>query len=164
MKELIGRGGTACLDNAAIAEGTTVTVTIANAVSIAIDGKVYSIAASTNDVLNTTTDVTTGDAFVAQAVSTVCAYVYGANAAGETGIAKGSDVTCGDGLSDYASGYPQFPPLPDDFCPIGYIIVRNDSTGSAWTINTTNWTTTGITTAFTSVMTLPDRPQGPTTA
>lgn len=163
MKELIGRGNTGCLGNTGIAEGTTVTITITTAADYAIDGKVYTLASSSNDVLNTTTDVTTGAAFVAQAVSTACAYIYGANAAGSTGIAKGTDITL-DAAGDYTAGYPQFPGIPEDFCPVGYIIVKNGSTGSAWTVNTTAWTTTGITTAFVSVMTLPARPQSPATA
>lgn len=163
MKELIGRGNTACLDNPGLAEGTTVTITSANAISFAIDGKIYSKAATTNDALDTTTDATTGSAFVAQAALTAAVYVYGLNAAGETGAAKGTEVTI-NASGDYIAGYPQFPALPDDFCPVGYITIKNASLTVEWTFNTTAWTTTSVTTDFQEVMTLPDRPQNPATA
>lgn len=162
MKELITRGNTGCLDNPGLSEGTTVTITSANAISYAIDGKIYTKAATSNDVLNTTTDATTGVAFVAQAELTASVYVYGLDAAGDTAAAKGTEVAI-NAAGDMLAGFPQFPALPDDFCPVGYITVKNAAAAATWTFNTTAWTTTDVTTNFQGVMTLPDRPQGPAT-
>ena len=54
---------------------------------------------------------------------------------------------------------PDFANIPDTLCPFAYSIVRNGSTGSAWTFGTSNWNATGITLAHQDVMTLPGRPQ-----
>jgi len=55
---------------------------------------------------------------------------------------------------------PQFPTLPDDFCPIGYQLVRTAPSASAFTPGTSSWTATGITcSTIQNVATLPDRPQ-----
>lgn len=162
MKELIHRGLTLCLDNPGLAEGTTVTITHSNAISFAVDGLIYSKASASNDTLDVATDATTGLAFLPQAASTGCVYVVGLNAAGQLIAAQGTIVDLDSG-NEYET-YPQFPALVDDFCAIGYILVRNSSAGSAWTFATTNWTTTGITTGFQGVTTLPARPvSAPTT-
>ena len=55
---------------------------------------------------------------------------------------------------------PLFPSLPDDFCPIGYQLVRVSPTGAAFTAGTTQWAASGITCGvIKNVATLPGRPQ-----
>jgi hypothetical protein len=49
--------------------------------------------------------------------------------------------------------------LPDDFCPLAYVLVRAAPSASSWTFGSSSWTATGITTAFVNINTLPDRPQ-----
>lgn len=155
MDNLMTPGLTLCLIDATLAAGTTTTLSTTGTTHYAVKGKAYTKAALSNTA-NVTTDVNTGAAFVAQAINTMCVYVVGYDADGNIKVAQGTIVSL-DAQGNPLNA-PQFPPIPDTVCPIGYVVIANDSTGSAWTWGSSNWTATGITDTFVSVITLPPRP------
>ncbi len=150
---------TICLGKAALAAGTTTTLSSTGTLAYAIRGKAYSHAALSN-AATPTTDATTGAAFTPVLPNKGSIFVIGYNAAGTLLVAQGSiqdlDVT-GNFINS-----PQFPALPDNFCPIGYEVIKAASNASAsgWTFGSSNQSgVTGITYTFVDVVTLPDRPQ-----
>lgn len=162
MQNIDNRGLTINLVNAGLVAGTTTTFTTTAATKTAIQGKFATDLAISTNAATPTTDVNTGKAFVAQAANQAGVYVFGVNAAGAIKVAQGSIEDTEVGVTTTAGAFkvaPQFPPLPDDFCPIGYAVVRTSPTGSAFTLGTTAWAASGITTTFKNVCTLPDRPQ-----
>ncbi len=149
--------------------GTTNTITTTVASEHVINGKFgTALGVLTNSATVPTTDVNTGAAFIAQ-VSTsaaggqACCYVFGVNAAGSLKAAQGPITATELGVTTTAGAFiacPQFPPIPDDFCPIAYVVVRTSPTGNSFTFGTTNWAASGITcTTFQNIQTLPGRPQ-----
>lgn len=156
------RGVTLNTTNAVLAAGTTSTYSTTNTTACIIQGKWGTTLAAQTNTATPTTDVNTGAAFVAQTDNTACVYVFGVNAAGAIKVAQGSIVDTEVGVTTTAGAFkvgPQFPTLPDDFCPIGYVLVRTAPSASDWTFGSSNWTATGITTAFVNVGQLPLRPQ-----
>lgn len=148
--------------NAGLVAGTTTTYTTTAETSCAIQGKFGTALAIKTNAATPTTDVVTGAAFVAQAANQASVYVFGVNAAGAIKVAQGSIENTEVGVTTTAGAFkvaPQFPALPDDFCPIGYAVVRTSPTGSAFICGTTAWAASGITTTFKNVSTLPDKPQ-----
>lgn len=156
-------GFTGCLIKVALAAGTTSTVSSTGTVHYAIKGKAYSASALSNTA-TPTTDANTGAAFVGVKKGYGSVFVYGLTAAGALACAQGSVVplnTVGTYTWDAA---PQFPALPDDFCPIGYLTILAGSTADAttgWVQGTSNQASvTGITYARQDVaLGMPDRPQ-----
>ena len=150
---------TMCTMKATLAAGTTSTLSSTGTVYFSIKGKAYSHAALSNTA-TPTTDATTAAAFVPITTNNGAVIVIGFNAAG-TLIASQGPLQALDtsGLFMIA---PQFPSLPDTFCPIGYEVIKAGSTASAsgWVFGTNNQASvTGITYSLIDVMTLPDRPQ-----
>jgi len=150
---------TMALGKAGLTAGTTTTYTTTAAIDIAIKGKFGTAFGTKSNQATPTTDLNTGAAFVAQAINKGCVYVFGCIADATVKAVQGPiyslDADTGDFLDQTA---PQFPPIPDTMCPFGYVVIKNDSTGSAWTFGSSNWAATGITDTFTDVMVLPDRP------
>lgn len=144
---------------AGLAVGTTTTTTTSNGTVFyySIKGKSYTATGASNGA-TPTTDVNTGAAFTAIGLNKAGVFVWGYNAAGALKVAQGSISNYSDaGVFEVA---PQFPPLPDDFCVIGYELVKVISTGSSWTMGVSNQASqTGITKVFQDCSTLPDRPQ-----
>lgn len=149
---------TMCTTKAGLAVGTTTTLTTANLSLYCINGKAYTKAAASN-AATPTTDGTTAAAFVAVAVSFGCAFVIGYNAAGTLTVCQGVQLPL-DASGNFINA-PQFPAVPDTVCPVGYLITKVGSTGSAWTFGTSNLAgpPTGVTHTLVDVMTLPGRPQ-----
>lgn len=156
------------LANAALVAGTTNTLTTTVSTSCSIAGKFATIkTAITNSSFATeaiTTDATTGAAFVAlTSTSTAgsgCALVFGINAAGALKLAQGPIVATELGVTTTPGNFitaPQFPALPDDFCPIAYTLVRTSPSVATFTIGTSSWANNSTT--FKNVCTLPARPQ-----
>jgi hypothetical protein len=141
---------------AGLAAGTTTTYTTANATVNSILGKMYSVAAQTNTA-TPTTDAVTGSAFTALQIGEACVFVYGFNAAGSAVVAQGAVVEVNDDGSFIQ--LPDYPPIPSDFAPFAYDVVRVLSTGSAWTFGASNQSSvTGVEHLRVDVSTLPDRP------
>jgi hypothetical protein len=126
---------TANLTASVLAHGTTTTLSQTNAATYAIKGKLYAQASAWSNTATPTKDWATGNAF----------NVIAANQGSV--FAVGLDGPVGQGSTD------------NDFCPVGYIVVKNGSTGSNWTFGTNNYNATGITFTCVDVATLPDRPQ-----
>lgn len=129
---------------------TTVTI------SYCINGKALTKTAITDGV-TPTTDYNTGNAITLTAgyARTV---VWALNASGAVKAMAGPIVTW-DGTNFGST--PEFPPIPNDVCPIAYQIIKGGSTVSGtWTFGSSNWNATGITAATpVNVLTLPNRPQ-----
>lgn len=153
---------------AGLAAGTTTTITIANATNFAIGGKAYLKAISTN-AATPTTDALTGAAFAAVPVGSAtaggygCVFVVGLDSSGAIKVVQG-EITRTDTAAVASSKFvdaPEFPPVPDTVCPIGYVITRTDSTATAWTFGSSNLAgpPTGVVHTFVDCMVLPSRPQ-----
>lgn len=161
MNQMMLNNGTGCLVKATLAAGTTTTVSTTGTTHYAIRGKAYTKAALSNTA-TPTTDVVTGSAFVGVKAGYGSVFVYGFNAAGDLKCAQGSVVPL-DSSYGWANA-PQFPVLPDDFCPFGYLTIRAGSTADAttgWVQGTSNQASvTGITYARQDIaLGMPDRPQ-----
>lgn len=157
MDRLSNVPGNFATTKAGLAAGTTTTTTTANTSLFCIKGKAYSAAGASN-AATPTTDVNTGAAFNAIGLNKAGVFVICLDAAGALKIAQGEIVDYDD--AGNFSRAPQFPAIPDTVCPIGYELVKVISTGSAWTMGSSNQAAqTGITKVFVDVMTLPDRPQ-----
>jgi hypothetical protein len=151
--------------SAGVALGTTSTITTTAATNAAIGGKfttAYGVAANTA-ITSPTVDYTTLAAFATiPATPSATVIVLGVTGAGLLRAAQGTIVPTATGTGSTAGAFinaPQFPALPDDFCPIAYVLVRNSPNASAFTAFTSSWTATGITTSVTQIANLPDRPQ-----
>lgn len=156
-------GLTMCTVSPALVKGTNKSYTTTVTSSCVINGKfATALTAQTNQAVPTT-DHATGAAFIAQTDNTASVYVMGINAAGTIKACQGTIVPTATGVGTTAGAFidaPQFPNLPDDFCPFGYCLVRTAPDASNWTFGTDNWAATGVTTSeFVQVAVLPDRPQ-----
>ena len=170
---------TMCMVKAGLAAGTTTTLTTtaspASNLIYAIRGKVYT-AANLSNTATPTTDWATGIAFnpipiPATAPNLAVGYgsifMVGLDAGGTVRVIQGS-IEAMDATPAFIRA-PQFGGLgpqgsastDNNFCPIGYIIVKLGSTAVAtWTFGTNNLSSvTGVTYTFVDVCTIPDRPQ-----
>lgn len=156
--------------NCGAAFGTTSTVTIATTTSTSIGGlfSVAYAAAANTAATSPTTNAATGTAFTSMGANKATVIVLGVNAAGAVRLAQGSVVDTEVGVTTTKGAFklaPQFPLLPDDFCAIGYGLIRTAPDAAAWTCGTSSWTASGIYTGLngTTTMaqvngTLPGRP------
>lgn len=152
------RGATICIAKAGLTAGTTSTYTTAAATGGSVGGKFVTALAAQTNTATPTTDYN-GDAFTALAASEGCVFVFSLIAAGTIAIHQGPVESL-----DASGNFKIAPAFPDDldletYMPFGYVVVKNGSTGSAWTFGASNWTATGITDTYTDVTTLPLRPQ-----
>lgn len=152
------------LSNAGLVAGTTNTLTSTATTSCAILGKFgTTLGAMTNSATTPVVDATTGLAFTPMVANQACALVFGVNAAGAIKMSQGPITPTEVGVTTTPGNFlvaPQFPSLPDDFCPLAYTLVRTSPTGNAFTPGTTAWAASGIVcSTFKNVSTLPARPQ-----
>ncbi len=152
------------VDTGAVA-GTTNTFTTTVASQCVIGGKFATqLAVLTNSATTPTTDANTGAAFPAILPNTAAAVVFGVNAAGTLVAVQGPAVDTETGVTTTVGAFklaPQFPLLPDNFCPIAYTIVRvAPSGGTGFVLGTTSWAASSMScTTFKRISTLPARPQ-----
>ena len=148
--------------SAAFVLGTTSTYTTTVTTSAVINGLFGTTLGAQTNTASPTVDATTGLAFVPLTANQATVLVWGVNAAGAIKLAQGSIVATETGVTTVAGAFivaPQFPALPDDFCPIAYNLVRTSPTGSAFTPGTTSWTASGITASVAkNIHTMPARP------
>jgi len=147
-----------------LTKGTTSTYTTTAASETSINGKWSTALGVQTNTATPTTDAATSAAFVAQTDNTACVYVFGVTAAGAIAVCQGAIVPTETGVTTVAGALknnPPFPSLPDNFCPIGYLIVRTAPSASDFTFGTSNWDATGVTSSAVVEVdgTLPDRPQ-----
>lgn len=160
---------------ATLAAGTTTTISTTGTTTYAVRGKFYTKTAITNGT-TPTTDWATGAAFnpipipatapnLAAGYGSV--YTVGLDSTGTIRVIQGTVVPL-DGSGNFINA-PQFGGLgpqgsgltDNDFCAIGYIVVKLGASAVAtWTFGTNNLSSvTGVTYTFVDVATLPDRPQ-----
>lgn len=150
---------------AGLAAGTTTTYSTTATVIYGIRSKAFSKTAVTNGA-TPVVDVTDGLAFTPLAFPASASvggqgsvFVFAFNAAGTLGVAQGTveqlDVTGAFVIA------PQFPVIPDTYCPFGYLVVKLGPTAVAnWLFGTNNLSAvTGVTYTFVDCFTIPDRPQ-----
>lgn len=148
---------TQCLMTAAIAAGTTTTLSTTGVTHFSIKGHSYTRAALTNQA-TPTTDFATGAAFVGVAINKGSVFVVGYDKDGNLKAVQGT-ITDLDAAAAFVT-LPQFGPIPDTMCPIGYILIKVGSTGATWTFGSSNLSAaTGVTYTFRNVNVIPDRPQ-----
>ncbi len=155
---------TLCVSKATLAaSGAATTWSTTGATLYAIKGKAYTTSAASS-AASPTSDGVLGTTFASKPLAantgTVFVWCYdGSSTTAATAIkvAQGS-VELLDVSSNFLKA-PDFPGLSDTLAPFAYTVVKNGSTGSAWTFGTSNWNATGITLAHQDVMTLPGRPQ-----
>lgn len=156
-------GLTVSQKNAVFSAGSTSTYTTTTTTECLIGGKYATALTAQTNTATPTTDATTGAAFRALDDNQATVLVFGINAAGAIQMSQGSIEDTEVGVTTTAGAFkvlPDWPPLPDDFCPLAYCLVRTAPSASAFTPGTSSWTATGITTStFTNVGTLPERPQ-----
>ena len=149
--------------NAGFVAGTTSTYTTTATTAFAINGKFGTTLAAQTNTASPTLDANTGVAFPAILADNCAVLVWGTTLAGVIALCQGPSVALAPGVTTTVGAFiaaPQFPALPDNFCPMAYQIVRVSPTGATFTAGTTSWTASGITcTTMKNIATLPDRPQ-----
>jgi hypothetical protein len=143
--------------------GATSTYTTTVTTNAVINGKPTVALTAQTAQPTPTLDATTGLAFNALAPNKCCSLVFGINAAGAIKMAQGPIIDTNVGVTTTVGALirdPQFPPLPDDFCPLGYTVVRTAPSAAAWIPGTGSWTASGVSAStFQAVAQLPNRPQ-----
>lgn len=149
--------------SSAMVAGTTSTYTTTVTTAGVINGKWMTTIAAQTNTATPTTDAQTGLAFNALAVNQTCALVFGQNLAGTFKMVQGPIIGTNVGVTTTVGTFiraPQFPELPDDFCPLAYCIVRTAPSAASWIPGTGSWTASGVSaTTFQNVAMLPSRPQ-----
>jgi hypothetical protein len=151
------------LANAAMVAGTTSTYTTTVTTAGVINGKFMTTIAAQTNTATPTTDASTGLAFNALAPNQTCVMVLGQNLAGTIKMVQGPIIATLAGVTTTVGALindPQFPGLPNDFCPLAYTVVRTAPSAAAWTPGTSSWTASGVSAStFQNVAMLPARPQ-----
>lgn len=151
--------------NAGAVAGTTNSFTTTAATVCSIDGKfATALGVLTNSATTPTTDAATGAAFPAVLPNTAAAVVFGVNAAGALKAVQGPATPTDTGVTTTVGAFryaPQFPAIPDDFCPFAYTIVRAaPSLTAGFVLGTTQWAASGAScTTFKNISMLPAAPQ-----
>jgi hypothetical protein len=162
---------TLALGKVTLAAGTTTTLTNTGTTTYAIKGKAYTKTAMTN-AASPTTDYATGSAFLPLTINKGTVFMVGFDSGGAVRAIQGTSTDL-DGAAVATAKFlraPQFGGFGpagsgstnNDFCPVGYIIVKagSDYAGTGWTFGSSNWAgITGIATTFVDVIGWPDRPQ-----
>ena len=119
------------------------------------DGVAFSKTAITDGVMPLLD--TNGVLFETLAASQGCALLFLLDAAGLVSVMQGElEVIDDSGTFEQA---PEFPEAPEGNTAFAYMILENDSTGSTFTIGTSNWDATGATNSIKNLFVLPSRPQ-----
>ena len=166
---------TMCVSKVALAAGTTTTISTTGTTVYGILGKAYSKSAITNGA-TPTTDYATGAAFKPIPIPNTApnlalgygsVFLVGLDHSGNIKVTQGT-IEALDVNGNFINA-PQFGgsapsgsgSTDNDFCPIGYIVVKLGSTAVAtWTFGSSNLSgVTGVTYSFTDLIGLPSRPQ-----
>jgi len=163
MENFKNRAITMNFATAGFVAGTTNTYTTTATTNGVIDGRFATGLSAQTNTASPTLDAVTGLAFPKLTDNQATVLVWGTNAAGAIKLAQGSIEATAVGITTTAGDFlnlPQFPVLPDDFCPMAYNLVRTAPSAADFTTGTSNWTATGITAStFRNISTLPRRPQ-----
>lgn len=155
MNSLLLAGATFCTSKAGLVTGTTSTLTHA-LVNFCVNGKAFTKAAATN-AASPTVDFATKQAFRPLVANRGTIFVVGSNPAGALLACQGS-IESLNAAGEFVAA-PSLPTLPNDMCPIGYVIVRaGSSLSGSWLFGANNWSVTGITVITGDLMAMPNRP------
>ena len=155
MRELANRKWS--FPAAVLSAGSTSTYTTGVTVNSINRGKYGTALTNQTTQATPTTDARTGAAFPVVPLNYGTVIVMGIVAAGTIVACQGTVTKL---LSDTVFLVaPEFPPLPEDFVPIGYYVVKNGTGGANWIFGASYWNASGITVTATSCSELPDRPQ-----
>jgi hypothetical protein len=155
------KGATINLANTGLTAGTTSTYTTTATSNAVVAGRFTTALTAQTNTASPTTDVNTGVAFRSLTPNQATVLVWGLTTAGAIRVAQGSIESTATGVTTTVGAFinaPQFPTLPDDFCPIGYTLVRTAPSASTWTAGSSSWAASGVSATFVNVSTLPERP------
>lgn len=156
------KGATQNNGNAGVSAGTAASITTTAATNASVRGYMATpIAAGANQAVPIV-DAGTTAAFKPVPPGHATTIVIGTTRAGQLALAQGSIEKTQPGSGNTAGAIdvaPQFPNMPDDFCPLAYAVVRTAPNSAAWVAGTSAWGATGVSASFTNVATLPERPQ-----
>jgi hypothetical protein len=151
------------LVSAAFVAGTTSTYTTTVTTECVYKGKFGTALTAQTNTASPTTDAVTGAAFPAVLANQATVLLWMVKSDGTIALAQGSIVPTQVGVTTTVGAFinaPQFPAVPDGYCPIAYQLVRVSPTGATFTAGTTQWAASGITCSTAqNICTLPDRPQ-----
>ncbi len=168
-------GVTFCGTNTVLAAGTFTTLTLTNAPTYCINGKAYTLGAVTN-VQPSIVDYNTAVTIAGIPAGYGSVIVVGSTSANSTTLrmCQGEIVALAANTSANHPGdflvAPEFPALPENFCPFGYVIIKvatDYTAGAGYIFGSSNTTATGAQNSaatshantFVSVLALPSRPQ-----
>lgn len=158
---------TMCFSKVTLAAGTTTTLSNTGTTIFAIRSKFYTKAAMTN-AATPTTDWATGNAFIGVTANNGCSFIIGFDSGGNLRAIQ-STIQPLDASGNFIRapvfggfGPPGSGSTANDFCPIGYLVIKAGSTANAttgWIFGTSNMSSvTGITYTFGDLAGWPDRP------
>jgi len=130
------------------------------ATNYAINGKTGTLTGQTTTAFPTL-DINTGVKFSGLTkANTATVYVVGVQSGGSTIVAAQGTVVALDTEGNLRFA-PQFPSLPNNFCPLSYIVAKAGSTFVATIARpgTEVWNTTGMSYSVVDIIALPDLPQ-----
>lgn len=161
MDNLSLRGGPLCVSSGLLtATGAETVYDTTATIEYVIDGSILRKTAITDGV-TPTSDAVSGALFSLTPIlpSTGCVVVWGLNAAGTVRCAKSRHFALDVNNSFVVA--PEFPPIPSDFAPFAYQVLKASSAASASGVvfGTANWNATGFTNTIKNVAWLPSRPQ-----
>lgn len=150
---------TICTSYVALAAGSTSTLSSTGTINFSIGGKAYS-AAALSSTATPTTDAATGAAFLGVKAGYGSIFIVGLNASGGLVAVQGT-IEALDASGAFVRA-PNYGAIPNNFCPIGYLIIKAGASADAttgWVFGTSNVAAvTGITYTFGNLMGLPARP------
>lgn len=156
-------GLTCSFASTAMVAGSTSTYLTTVTSNACINGKFCTPLTAQTNIATPTTDAATGAAFVALTPNQCCTVVLGLTLAGTIAMCQGPAIATNVGVTTTVGSLvndPQFPALPDNFCPLAYTVVRTAPSAANWTPGTSSWTASGISAStFQNVANLPNRPQ-----
>ena len=135
--------------------GTAKTISYTGNPAFAIGGKLYTGDSCSGGSLNTT-DITTGEAFVALANGETCVFVFGWEADGTWEVAQGPVVLTADVVNE--SAVLDFPSIPSTVVPFAYVSIKH-ANATPFLFATGNWDQSGLTVGTViNCMLLPTQP------
>lgn len=173
MNAITLAGLTLSMGDQALIAGTTTTLTLSTAKDYYIAGKAYTQATTTN-VQPSLLDLNTGVTLEGIPAGYGAALIIGTTSSASTTlrVIQGPLTELEANTAAYTPGAfkvnPQFPSMPDDFCPFGWVTVRvatDYTSGASYIFGSSNTTATGAqnsaATAHANIFTsgnVPDRP------
>lgn len=175
MEPNVLAGSTFCNLDCALAAGATTTLTLGVAPYYCIRGKAKTQGA-TSAVQPSIIDLITGVTMKGISPGYGAVILVGAGSTESTTLrmVQGPQQALSANSAAYTPGdfvvTPQFPSVPADFCPFGYVVVKvatDYTVGATYVFGSSNTTATGAQNSaatahantFVSVMVMPDRPQ-----